>query len=182
MPFATIDLHPTHSPLTASWLETQLGTMLAVANATALCHLVFADEQPCTIPTQNKISFEVTPLLISLQQELTAYFAGQLKTFTIPLLPLGTPFQKQAWDALCQVPYGETHSYAEQARTIGRPTAYRAVANANGANPIAIIIPCHRIIASNGHLGGYSSGIHRKQWLLQHEAHVTHHAAKGNPQ
>ena len=98
------------------------------------------------------------------------YFAGQLKAFTTPLAPTGTPFQKRVWEELQKIPHGETRSYAAIAAAIGRPTAFRAVAQANGANRIAIVIPCHRVINTSGALGGYSSGVERKQWLLQQEA------------
>ena len=81
----------------------------------------------------------------------------------------GSPFQRQVWQVLCGIPYGETRSYAEEAMYMGKPSAYRAVANANGANQLAIIIPCHRVIASDGTLGGYGGGIAVKQWLLEHE-------------
>lgn len=105
----------------------------------------------------------------SIEKELTVYFDGTLKTFKTPTFLLGSPFQQSVWHALCQIPYGSTKSYAEQAEAIGKSTATRAVANANGTNQLAIIIPCHRIITSNGDLGGYGGGIARKQWLLQHE-------------
>jgi O-6-methylguanine DNA methyltransferase len=81
----------------------------------------------------------------------------------------GSPFQKLVWNELLNIPYGETRSYLEEANAIGKPTSYRAVANANGANKLAIIIPCHRIINNNGEIGGYGGGIARKKWLLEHE-------------
>jgi len=104
-----------------------------------------------------------------LTDELTAYLAGTLDTFTIPLAPVGTPFQHQVWRALQQIPAGQTRSYAHIARAIGRPAALRAVARANATNPIAILIPCHRVIGSDGSLTGYAGGLERKQWLLDHE-------------
>jgi methylated-DNA-[protein]-cysteine S-methyltransferase len=102
----------------------------------------------------------------ALRQQLREYFSGQRKTFDIPLAPKGTPFQLAVWNALLEVPYGDTVTYAELARRIGRPSAVRAVGAANGANPIPVIIPCHRVIGSNGTLTGYGGGIERKQWLL----------------
>lgn len=102
-------------------------------------------------------------------RELDEYFSGRRHTFTIPLAPNGTEFQLAVWNALRGVPYGDTVSYAELARRIGRPSAVRAVGAANGANPIAVVIPCHRVIGSNGSLTGYGGGIERKQWLLAHE-------------
>jgi methylated-DNA-[protein]-cysteine S-methyltransferase len=100
------------------------------------------------------------------QQQLTEYFAGQRQTFTIPLNLKGTEFQLAVWNELLRVPYGDTITYAELARRIGRPAAIRAVGAANGANPIPVIVPCHRVIGSNGTLTGYGGGIERKQWLL----------------
>ena len=101
-----------------------------------------------------------------LRLQLLEYFAGRRKAFDVPLAPKGTPFQLAVWNALLEVPYGETVTYAELARRIGRPAAVRAVGAANGANPIPVIIPCHRVIGSNGTLTGYGGGIERKQWLL----------------
>lgn len=98
--------------------------------------------------------------------QLVEYFAGTRKTFDLELAPRGTPFQLDVWKALCEVPYGETITYAELARRIGRPAAVRAVGAANGANPIPIIVPCHRVIGSNGTLTGYGGGIATKQFLL----------------
>jgi methylated-DNA-[protein]-cysteine S-methyltransferase len=102
--------------------------------------------------------------------QLAAYFAGQLRDFDVPLAPEGTEFQKKVWRELCRIPFGETISYSELARRIGQPTASRAVGLANGRNPIAIIVPCHRVIGADGSLTGYGGGIDRKKWLLGHEA------------
>lgn len=104
-----------------------------------------------------------------IRAQLIAYFEGDRKSFDLPLNLHGTEFQRATWHVLQAIPYGQTVSYAKQAILMGQPKATRAVANANGANPIPIIIPCHRVIASNGSLGGYSPGTKIKQWLLQHE-------------
>lgn len=101
--------------------------------------------------------------------ELDEYFRGARTVFDIPLLMTGTEFQKQVWQSLLAVPYGTTISYGEEARRMGMPAAVRAVANANGANPISILVPCHRVIGSNGALTGYGGGTAAKQWLLQLE-------------
>lgn len=106
----------------------------------------------------------------AVREQLTAYFAGDRTRFDLPLAPEGTEFQKQAWRALCKIPYGETISYGEQAKRIGQPNAFRAVGTANGQNPISIIVPCHRVIGANGSLTGYGGGLPRKQWLLAHES------------
>ena len=102
--------------------------------------------------------------------QLAAYFAGELERFDLPLAPAGTAFQQSVWTALLDIPYGATETYGELARRIGQPTASRAVGLANGHNPISIVIPCHRVIGSNGALTGYGGGIERKRWLLAHEA------------
>lgn len=101
--------------------------------------------------------------------QLTAYFAGERTTFDLPLAPAGTPFQRKVWQALCEIPYGETISYGELARRIGQPTAARAVGLANGSNPLPIVVPCHRVIGADGSLTGFGGGIERKRWLLAHE-------------
>jgi methylated-DNA-[protein]-cysteine S-methyltransferase len=102
--------------------------------------------------------------------QLTEYLAGERRTFDLPLRLLGTPFQRRVWDELRRIPFGETISYAELARRVGQPGAARAVGSANGRNPIGLIIPCHRVIAADGGLGGYGGGLDRKRWLLRHEA------------
>jgi methylated-DNA-[protein]-cysteine S-methyltransferase len=106
----------------------------------------------------------------SAKVELEQYFSGARKSFDIECsFVCGTPFQRSVWEALCEIPFGKTESYAELARRIGRPGACRAVGNAAGANPIPIVVPCHRLIAANGKLGGYGSGLDKKIYLLGHE-------------
>src|SRR6185436_13964751 len=104
------------------------------------------------------------------ERELGEYLRGERQTFTVPLRPQGTPFQESVWNALLAIPYGAQRSYADIARVIGSPKAVRAVGTANGRNPIAIIVPCHRVIASDGTLGGYGGGLPAKEWLLKLEA------------
>jgi methylated-DNA-[protein]-cysteine S-methyltransferase len=105
--------------------------------------------------------------------QLREYFAGHRRAFDIPLRPAGTGFQQIVWQALCAIPFGVTRSYGEIAAAIGRPAASRAVGAANGKNPIAIIVPCHRVIGSNGTLTGYGGGLPTKRWLLAHEGAAT---------
>lgn len=107
--------------------------------------------------------------LESIEQELEAYFSGRFDFFKTPYRLLGSTFQQAVWKMLLKIPYAATQSYTEEAAALGNPTAVRAVANANGANFLAIVIPCHRVIASGGKLGGYGSGLRRKEWLLEHE-------------
>ncbi len=103
-------------------------------------------------------------------QQLDAYWSGELFHFDLPLAPMGTPFQQRVWSALRRIPYGQTVSYGTVARWIGAPTSSRAVGAANGRNPIAIVVPCHRVIGANGKLTGYAGGLDMKEHLLTHEA------------
>jgi AraC family transcriptional regulator, regulatory protein of adaptative response / methylated-DNA-[protein]-cysteine methyltransferase len=107
-----------------------------------------------------------------MEEELAAYFAGKLRAFSTPLEPAGTEFQHAVWRVLKSIPYAETRSYGQQAMALGRPSAVRAVARANGDNPVCIVVPCHRVIGANGTLTGYGGGLWRKKWLLHHE--ITH--------
>nr|WP_284459721.1 methylated-DNA--[protein]-cysteine S-methyltransferase [Chryseobacterium sp.] len=157
-------------------IETMLGTMIACADENGICLLEFSDRK--ALPTELKsISKDLNanivqgenPHFITLEKELSEYFEGRRTTFTVPLSPVGTSFQKQVWDILQTIPYGTTRSYQDQADILGNPKSVRAVANANGFNKISIIIPCHRVIGSNGQLTGYGGGIWRKQKLLELE-------------
>lgn len=136
--------------------------MLAMANEDGIYSLDFTDEDK---PKSSK-----NKLLLWLKSELDEYFALKRQEFTVPLAPAGTPFQMSVWHTLQKIPYGETVSYAAEAQMLGRPSAVRAVASANGRNPISILIPCHRVIASGGGIGGYSGGVWRKEFLLALEA------------
>lgn len=109
------------------------------------------------------------PLLVLAVAQLREYFAGERRDFDLPLAPRGSGFQERVWRELLKIPFGETRSYGDVARSIGRPAASRAVGAANGRNPIAIIVPCHRVIGANGTLTGYGGGLPTKKWLLEHE-------------
>ena len=115
---------------------------------------------------------EGSPLLDDVARQLDEYFAGKRQRFDVKLNTGGTEFQRQVWQALLEIPYGRTTVYAELARRIGRPKAIRAVGAANGANPISIIVPCHRVIGSDGSLTGYAGGLPRKAWLLRLEGAI----------
>lgn len=108
--------------------------------------------------------------LVHVVAQLQAYFAGELIDFDFPMELRGSDFQRRVWAALCEIPYGQTISYGELARWVGNPKASRAVGLANGRNPIAIVVPCHRVIGADGSLTGYGGGLERKVWLLEHEA------------
>lgn len=157
-------------------IETPLGTMIACADENGVCMLEFSDRT--ALPTELKqisnyfkaqIIQGENPHFATLEKELSEYFKGQRKDFTVPLSPVGTEFQKSVWEVLRKIPYGTTKSYLEQANILGSPKSVRAVANANGLNKISIIIPCHRVIGADGKLTGYGGGIWRKQKLLELE-------------
>lgn len=141
---------------------TPLGPMTATADADAVRSLRFT-------PAATADGSRPCAPLEQLEAELTAYFAGELTEFTSPLDPEGTDFQRRVWDELLRVPFGETRSYATIARALGDPAATRAVGTANGANPLAIVVPCHRVVRTGGALGGYAGGLEAKRWLLDHE-------------
>ncbi|MBQ2412036.1 MAG: methylated-DNA--[Anaerotignum sp.] len=119
------------------------------------------------IPTEYVL--EETELILQCKMQLDEYFRGERKTFDLPLAPKGTDFQKKVWNALKEIPYGETRTYGEIAAAVGNPKAARAVGMANNKNPIGIIIPCHRVVGANGKLVGYAGGMEKKEWLLQFE-------------
>lgn len=108
-------------------------------------------------------------VLAAAATQLGEYFAGHRRRFDLPLAPSGTTFQREAWQALCTIPYGDTITYGEQARRMGRPTAVRAAGGANARNPLPIVVPCHRVVGRSGTLVGFAGGLDRKAWLLEHE-------------
>ena len=162
--------------VTVTRLASALGPMIAGVTEEGVCLLEFADRP--MVETQVRrirrafgaaIAPGEHPMLDRLQEELNAYFTGELRTFTVPLVLGGTPFQQRAWTYLRNIPYGETRSYDDEARAIGQPQARRAVGRANGDNRISIIIPCHRVIRSDGSLSGYGGQLWRKRALLELE-------------
>jgi len=156
-------------PLFYDTLNSPFGPILIATDANGLRRVIFLKGKR-TVPQQAGWIRE-PGRLSSAREQLEAYFADRLKVFDLPLAPKGTAFQKQVWAALIDVPYGETASYGEIAVAVGNPKACRAVGLANGKNPIAIIIPCHRIIGAGGHLTGYGSGLEIKSGLLELEGH-----------
>ncbi len=165
-----------------SWIVTPLGGMIAGATDEAVCLLEFAD-QPRTRAQLAALSRALSrplargdgPLLDALRAQLDEYFAGSRRTFDLPIDAPGSEFQRLVWDRLRQIPYGATLTYASLARELGRPAAARAVGSANAANRIAIVIPCHRVVAAGGGLGGYGGGLWRKLRLLETEGAAPHH-------
>lgn len=164
------------SDLVSTHIPTPLGDMLALTSEKHLYLLAFMDESHLTSKLNRIQQYAKTPPLPGttsvaqhIHAELQAYFDSNLRAFSTPIAFLGTDFQTSVWQMLCDIPYAQTISYQSQALRLQRATAYRAVANANAANPLSIIVPCHRVVRSNGELGGYAGGLKRKQWLIQHE-------------
>jgi methylated-DNA-[protein]-cysteine S-methyltransferase len=148
-----------------STLTTPIGELLLTADDDgALTAVHLPNRHPDTTGWERD-----DELLAEARRQFTEYFAGERTTFDLPLRPHGAPFQLRVWDALLRIPYGETVSYGELARELGHPTAARAVGAANGRNPLAIVVPCHRVIGSNGTLTGYAGGLECKRALLDLE-------------
>ncbi len=157
-------------------IETDLGTMVACATDKGVCLLEFSDRKGLETELKQLAKYHNANIVQGqnkyfeqLKEELDAYFEGRLKEFNVPLDISGTDFQKQVWQALVEIPYGTTSSYLRQAEVLGKPSSVRAVANANGMNKIAIIIPCHRVVGSDGSLTGYAGGLWRKRKLIDLE-------------
>jgi methylated-DNA-[protein]-cysteine S-methyltransferase len=149
------------------YIESPIGPLLLVSDGAGLVEIGLPRRGVAqAAPTEAKAS---KTKLHAAARELEEYFVGKRQQFDVPLHPSGTPFQLEVWGALLAIPYGETVSYADIAQRIGRPRAVRAVGAANGANPLAIIVPCHRVIGSHGDLTGYGGGLPAKRWLLAHE-------------
>ncbi|MGE0671247.1 MAG: bifunctional transcriptional activator/DNA repair enzyme AdaA [Parachlamydiales bacterium] len=162
--------------LKAAWLDTPLGPMIAVADDEALYLLEFVNRRGLEKEIERLRKRTKLPIIPGMakpieqiQKELSGYFSGKLRAFATPLFLIGSPFQKRVWEELQKIPFGQTRSYKELAIAIGKGAAVRAVASANGANQFAIVIPCHRVINTNGELGGYGGGLKRKEWLIAHE-------------
>ncbi len=157
-------------------ITTPLGSMIAITDESSLHALAFADGvnrgrefNVINRAADASITNGRTAILDLLEQELAYYFEGSLTAFKTPISLKGSLFQTTVWQQLQKIPFGSTASYGEIAAAIDKPTAYRAVAQANATNHLVIIVPCHRVITSNGTLGGFSAGLHRKEWLLNHE-------------
>lgn len=148
-------------------IDSPIGRLLLAADEHGLRHVGFPGDRQdaCIAPDWRRGRRFLTQAI----EQLQAYFAGERRDFDLALAANGTPFRHKVWDELVRIPYGETISYGELARRIRQPSASRAVGLANGANPIPIIVPCHRVIGSNGKLTGFGGGLPAKQWLLEHE-------------
>lgn len=156
-------------------MSSLLGPLWTCATAVGVCGLGFG-EQPSDVEVRRMARYDISlpepgnsPVLEATVAQLADYFDRRLKAFDIPLDLRGTPFQKAVWEELLTIPYGKTLTYGEVAMEIEHPRAYQAVGQANGANPVAIIVPCHRVVGRNGALTGYAAGVERKAALLQLE-------------
>lgn len=148
-------------------IDSPLGPLTAVAEDGAITGL-YLDRQRHR-PDDGSFGRPDDSDLAALAEQLDAYFAGDRTDFDLPVRAAGTRWQQLVWGCLCEIPYGQTMTYAEVAAAIGRPGAARAVGAANGRNPVSIVVPCHRVVAAGGSLGGYGGGLERKLWLLEHE-------------
>lgn len=147
-----------------AWMDSPVGRLLIAGDQSGLRCILFAEGRSEVRPEPG---WQENPAALSeALSQLRSYFAGARREFDLPVTPEGTPFQRRVWQELLKIPYGATISYGELARRIGKPNASRAVGLANGANPISIVIPCHRVIGSNGKLTGYGGGLEKKEWLL----------------
>jgi len=146
-----------------AFLKTPLGIAEIKGDALGLASISIHNESP-------EVSNEIPAFLSDVVKQLQEYFAGERKEFQLKLNPQGTPFQKRVWQSLLEIPFGKTISYLELSRKLGDEKAIRAVASANGKNPLWIVVPCHRVIGSDGSLTGYAGGLWRKKWLLEHES------------
>lgn len=145
-------------------ISSPLGCLRIVATATGVRRIEFVDEPTSSGTCSASIHLD------AVENQLDEYFRGKRRDFDLTLEPIGTSFQLAAWGVLRAIPFGATLSYGDQARAMGKPTAVRAVGGANGRNPLAIVVPCHRVVGADGRLTGYASGVERKAWLLSHEA------------
>ena len=161
-----------------TYMDSPIGPLRLMAHGDSLTEL-FLPPLPARDPAGERD--DEAPLLAEAKRQLEAYFNGRLTAFDLPLAPHGTTFQQRVWTELARIPYGVTISYGELARRIGHPDAARAVGLANGRNPIAIVVPCHRVIGADGRLTGYGGGLPCKQALLQFEASVRANGARPFP-
>jgi len=146
-----------------------VGRLVLVARGEAICWVGWRDDTR-GMPTSR--SDGNVPVLARAVLQLEEYFAGRRRSFDVPLAPSGTAFQQRAWAELRRIPFGEVITYGEQARRMGEPRAVRAIGAANGRNPIAIFVPCHRVVGSDRHLTGFAGGLRAKRWLLEREGHL----------
>lgn len=156
--------------LSYKFADSPIGRLKLVASKQGLVAILWEKDKPRRVPLEDAVEDARHPILVQTQTELAEYFAGKRNKFTVPLDMRGTSFQRQVWEALLAIPFGETRTYGQLAVQLGNPRATRAVGAANGRNPIAIIAPCHRVIGSTGKLTGFAGGLDAKAHLLNLEA------------
>ena len=157
------------TPYTHKVMRSPVGSLTLVATARGLAAVLWEKDPPGRVHLDLDHEDARHPVLLEAERQLREYFEGRRTAFALTLDPQGTAFQQQVWEALRTIPFGETRSYADIARQIGRPTAVRAVGAANGRNPLSIVTPCHRVIGTNGHLTGFAGGLDTKAFLLSLE-------------
>ncbi|MFU9136185.1 methylated-DNA--[protein]-cysteine S-methyltransferase [Erwinia tasmaniensis] len=162
-------------------IPSPVGELTAIASDTGLAALLWENENPRRVRQMSPQEDPTHPILLETARQLNEYFSGKRSRFDLPLDFIGTDFQKKVWQALLEIPFGETRSYAQIAHQIGHPTAVRAVGAANGKNPISIIAACHRVIGSDGKLTGFAGGLAVKALLLRLEATHIHRETKQAP-
>ncbi len=156
--------------LTSATMHSPVGELTIVASDTGLRAVLWPVEKDGRVTFAEDVQPGNHPVIDATKEQLDDYFAGDRTEFLLPLDPVGTEFQQSVWNALLTIPHGETSSYGELAAELGKPSASRAVGSATGRNPISIVVPCHRLVASSGKLTGFAGGLEAKQWLLNHEA------------
>jgi methylated-DNA-[protein]-cysteine S-methyltransferase len=151
------------------FITSPVGKLKLVASDKGLVAILWENDNPRRVPLTSSMEDDQQKILVEVERQLNQYFAGERRSFSLPLDMKGTPFQKDVWEALLSIPFGETRSYGQLAKQIGRSSASRAVGAANGRNPISIIVPCHRVIGSSGKLTGFAGGLETKATLLDME-------------
>jgi len=155
--------------LVSTVIDTPIGRLTIVASDDGVRAILWPDEDPGRVRLEAAVTDSDHPVIVATVAQLGEYFDGEREEFDLPLDPVGTDFQQSAWTALRTIPFGTTISYGEQASRMGDRRKARAVGAANGRNPISIVVPCHRVVGSNGALTGFAGGIDTKAWLLDHE-------------
>ena len=148
------------------FMDSPVGKLKLVASDQGLVAILWENDKPTRVRLSDLVEDPQHPMIQASEQQLQEYFAGQRKSFSVPLDMRGTPFQQNVWKALLAIPFGETRTYGELAKQLGTPSASRAVGAANGRNPVSIIVPCHRVIGSSGKLTGFAGGLETKAHLL----------------
>ena len=151
--------------MSTAYCQTPVGVALIIAEDGFITSISIRDEEIEVEPTDN-------PVLLETIRQLDEYFSGERKVFDLPIKQAGTEFQQSVWQQLAQIPYGKTINYGQQSKLMNNPLGIRAIASANGKNNLWVVVPCHRVIGSDGSLTGYAGGLWRKKWLLAHEAKI----------